>query len=306
MFDQENLLWLVIWSTVEPGLGITAASLATLRPLLRRLESQLSSLTSQSRSGSHSNPSEASLASKPTFHARSQSQRTSRSPSRTRNKLQKPQMEIMDLGLDTAASTIQSSTVDSIWKESGLQVEPGDGVGMIEQQQQQPREQLHPIPQRNLQQIYEEEKYRLGLPEDNWYPRPIPQPGHIVVSGETTTEQRIIIKNNPFRLGRRKKSKEPDDRSTPVLEQQRQNERRAMPGERKRNTPEEETGVIKNSPWRVARRKKGGSWLPLALFGSKTSLERVESDTDESGPDPDGPYMRGRTRRAIPDAGRAL
>jgi hypothetical protein len=230
----------------------------------------------------------------------------------------------MNIGLGTATSTTQSSTVDSVWKEGGLHIESKDRVEIEVTQHQRPenawgrtrpspqqqqqyqhqRQQLYPqqqqqqpypIQQRNLQQRYQEEQYRLGQPEDDWYPRPTLEPGHILVSGETTTEQRIVIKNNPFRFGRKKKPKDSDDSSpsAPDLERQRQGERRAIE-EQERKIPEEERGVIKNSPWRVARRKKGGSWLPLALFGSKSSLDRFESDTDESVADPDGAQMRGR------------
>jgi hypothetical protein len=61
--------------------------------------------------------------------------------------------------------------------------------------------------------------------------------------------------------------------------------------------PEEEKSVVKNSPWRIARKKKGGSWLPLTLFGSKSSLDRFESDTDnESRVDPEGVLPRGRAK----------
>jgi len=37
-----RLFWLVIWSMVEPGLGITVSCLATLRPLLRRVAPNIS------------------------------------------------------------------------------------------------------------------------------------------------------------------------------------------------------------------------------------------------------------------------
>jgi len=55
--------------------------------------------------------------------------------------------------------------------------------------------------------------------------------------------------------------------------------------------------VVKNSPWRVAPSKKGGSWLPLALFGGKSSLGRFESDADnENGVDLEGVLPKGRVR----------
>jgi hypothetical protein len=37
------MLWLTIWSIIEPGLGITAGSLATLRPLIRTIARWMSS-----------------------------------------------------------------------------------------------------------------------------------------------------------------------------------------------------------------------------------------------------------------------
>jgi hypothetical protein len=48
---------LAIWSTVEPGLGITAASLATLRPLLRRAIQTMKSFASSRTRSTNSDPS---------------------------------------------------------------------------------------------------------------------------------------------------------------------------------------------------------------------------------------------------------
>jgi hypothetical protein len=42
-FAADEIEKLAIWSTVEPGMGITAASLATLRPLIRTVKSQVKS-----------------------------------------------------------------------------------------------------------------------------------------------------------------------------------------------------------------------------------------------------------------------
>jgi hypothetical protein len=70
-----------------------------------------------------------------------------------------------------------------------------------------------------------------------------------------------------------------------------------------RDKREKESSILENSPWKpVPRKKKGSSWLPLALFGSKSSLDRFTTDSEnESGVDPEGALRRGR-RAAGPSA----
>lgn len=53
----HNSTGATIWSTIEPGLGIAAASLATLRPLMQRLRDSARSLTGSQRAAG-GNPSQ--------------------------------------------------------------------------------------------------------------------------------------------------------------------------------------------------------------------------------------------------------
>lgn len=82
--------------------------------------------------------------------------------------------------------------------------------------------------------------------------------------------------------------------TSPDLERQRRDERQAV-GEKGRSVEEGKGGSQRaGGSWKVSRRR-AGSWLPLALFASKSSLERFESETvGESGVDPEGVIGRGR------------
>lgn len=125
----------------------------------------------------------------------------------------------------------------------------------------------------------------------------------MLVSGETTFEQRVVIKNNPFRLKDwRKRSNTSSDGSSSLNDGFQQREH--VDGEVKTGTEKENEisdvergGVLTTSASTGPPRPKDGSWLPLDVFGSKSSLDRFGSDTDnESGVDPE---FRGGMRRAL-------
>ncbi|TLD36890.1 hypothetical protein E2P81_ATG02672 [Venturia nashicola] len=289
----KKLHWLVIWSAVEPGLGITAASLATLRPLLRRLESQLSYYTcySQSQLGSHSTQSEESLASKPEQRNYSQSQE--KSQSRLRNKSGEFLKEKMAIGPVTATRKTQSSAMESIDKENAFHFHDQVQVARPRQLYQQeekgspsrPSQQREQVCQCHRQNSQPQEQDLTPMQarshrEYNRYPYPTPPPGHILVSGETTKERRIVIRNNPFRFGRWKHSAQssPEGSVSPDSTHKTIDKQQAIGEEEARTVREQDKEMAqggRESPWKKAR-----NWLPLALFGSQSSLDGFESESD--------------------------